>query len=127
MTANLENIHEIYNIFCQKNRVNADIINLFDQFHLSLTLRHLKMEKQQGVSASQGSQGQVPPARSELEGHEGGVGRQDKLNGSAQEALNQIKDKGCAKPYAADSRKVIALGINFSSEKGTIDEFISSN
>ena len=50
-----------------------------------------------------------------------------KLNGSAQEALNQIKDKGCAKPYAADSRKVIALGINFSSEKGTIDEFISSN
>ena len=23
--------------------------------------------------------GQVPPARSELEGHEGGVGRQDKL------------------------------------------------
>ena len=24
MTANLENIHEIYNIFCQKNRMNAD-------------------------------------------------------------------------------------------------------
>ena len=46
-----------------------------------------------------------------------------KLNGSAQEALDQIKDKGYAKPYAADSRKVIALGINFSSEKGTIDEF----
>lgn len=52
MTANLENIHEIYNIFCQKNRMNADIINLFDHFHLSQTLRHLKMEKQQGVSAS---------------------------------------------------------------------------
>ena len=51
------------------------------------------------------------------------MGRQDKLNGSAQEALDQIKDKGYAKPYAADSRKVIALGINFSSEKGTIDEF----
>ena len=32
MTANLENIHEIYNIFCQKNRMNADIINLFDRF-----------------------------------------------------------------------------------------------
>ena len=52
MTANLENIHEIYNIFCQKNRMNADIINLFDHFHLSKRLRHLKMEKQQGVSAS---------------------------------------------------------------------------
>ena len=52
MTANLENIHEIYNIFCQKNRMNADIINLFDHFHLSQRLRHLKMEKQQGVSAS---------------------------------------------------------------------------
>ena len=46
-----------------------------------------------------------------------------KLNGSAQEALDQIADKGYAKPYAADSRKVIALGINFSSEKGTIDGF----
>ena len=52
MTANLENIHEIYNIFCQKNRMNADIINFFDHFYLSQTLRHLKMEKQQGVSAS---------------------------------------------------------------------------
>ena len=52
MTANLENIHEIYNIFCQKNRMNADIINLFDHFHLSQRLRHLKMEKQQGISVS---------------------------------------------------------------------------
>lgn len=52
MKANLDNIHEIYNIFCQKNRMNADIINLFDRFRLSQTLRHLKMEKQQGVSAS---------------------------------------------------------------------------
>lgn len=32
--------------------MNADIINLFDRFHLSQTLRHLKMEKQQGISAS---------------------------------------------------------------------------
>ena len=46
-----------------------------------------------------------------------------KLNGSAEAALKQIEDKGYAKPYAADNRKVIALGINFSSEKGTIDGF----
>ena len=46
-----------------------------------------------------------------------------KLNGSAEAALNQIDEKGYAKPYAADSRKVIVLGINFSSEKGTIDGF----
>ncbi|WP_141210171.1 hypothetical protein [Prevotella sp. P3-122] len=32
--------------------MNADIINLFDHFHLSQRLRHLKMEKQQGISAS---------------------------------------------------------------------------
>ena len=31
---------------------------------------------------------------------------------------------GYAKPYAADSRKLIAIGINFSSEKGTIDGFL---
>ena len=48
-----------------------------------------------------------------------------KLNGSAEAALKQIEDKGYTKPYAADNRKVIALGINFSSEKGTIDGFLT--
>ena len=47
-----------------------------------------------------------------------------KLNGSAEAALSQIEDKGYAKPYAADSRRLIAIGINFSSEKGTIDGFL---
>ena len=47
-----------------------------------------------------------------------------KLNGSAEAALQQIEEKGYAKPYAADNRKLIALGINFSSEKGTIDGFL---
>ena len=47
-----------------------------------------------------------------------------KLNGSAEAALKQIEEKGYAKPYASDSRKLIAIGINFSSEKGTIDGFI---
>ena len=50
-----------------------------------------------------------------------------KLNGSAQAALNQIAAKGYAKPYAADNRQVTALGINFSSEKGTIDGFLVEN
>ena len=48
-----------------------------------------------------------------------------KLNGSAEAALRQIEDKGYAKPYAADNRKLIAIGINFSSEKGTIDGFLA--
>ena len=52
MAANLDNIHEIYNIFLQKNRMHADIITLFRRFQLSRTLSRLKMEKQQGVSAS---------------------------------------------------------------------------
>ena len=50
-----------------------------------------------------------------------------KLNGSADAALKQIEDKGYAKPYMADSRKVISLGINFSSEKGTIDDWQPRN
>ena len=41
------------------------------------------------------------------------------------EIIKQIDDKGYTKPYAADNRKVIALGINFSSEKGTIDGFMT--
>ena len=50
-----------------------------------------------------------------------------KLNGSAAAALKQIEDNGYAKPYMADRRKVICLGINFSSEKGTIDDWQPRN
>lgn len=38
MTANLDNIHEIYNIFCQKKRMHAYFIKLFDCFVLSQML-----------------------------------------------------------------------------------------
>ena len=41
-----------------------------------------------------------------------------------EEAVRQIKEKGYALPYAADKRRILALGINFSSEKGTIDGFL---
>ena len=50
-----------------------------------------------------------------------------KLNGSAEAALRQIEEKGYAKPYAADNRKILAIGINFSSEKGTIDGFMTKD
>ena len=46
-----------------------------------------------------------------------------KLDGSAQEALRQIEEKGYARPYAADPRKLFRIGVNFSSETGTISEF----
>ena len=46
-----------------------------------------------------------------------------KMNGSAEAALQQIEEKGYTKPYAADPRTVISLGINFSSQTGTIDGF----
>ena len=46
-----------------------------------------------------------------------------KLDGSAEQALQQIKDKGYAKPYLTDSRKLYQIGVNFSSETGTIEGF----
>ena len=46
-----------------------------------------------------------------------------KLDGSAQEALRQIEEKGYARPYATDPRKLFRIGVNFSSETGTISEF----
>ena len=46
-----------------------------------------------------------------------------KLDGSAQEALRQIEEKGYTRPYAADPRKLFRIGVNFSSETGTISEF----
>ena len=46
-----------------------------------------------------------------------------KLDGSAREALRQIEEKGYARPYAVDPRRLFRVGINFSSETGTISEF----
>lgn len=46
-----------------------------------------------------------------------------KLDGTAAEALAQINDKGYARPYAADQRKLFRIGISFSSETGTIEDF----
>ncbi len=47
-----------------------------------------------------------------------------KMDGSAQSALEQIRDRGYTKPYLADKRKVFSIGVNFSSEKGTIEEYV---
>lgn len=46
-----------------------------------------------------------------------------KLDGSAEMALQQIKDQGYAKEYHTDKRTVHLIGANFSSEEGTIDEW----
>ena len=46
-----------------------------------------------------------------------------KLDGTAQEALQQIEEKGYAREYATDSRKVYKIGASFSSETGTISDW----
>ena len=44
-----------------------------------------------------------------------------KYDGTPEEALEQIERKGYALPWAVDSRSVIEIGINYSSEKRRID------
>ncbi len=46
-----------------------------------------------------------------------------KLDGSADEALQQIEDKNYDAPFALDRRKVIKLGINFSSATRSVDGY----
>ena len=46
-----------------------------------------------------------------------------KLNATAAVALKQIEEKGYALPYAADSRKLFKVGISFSSETGTVNDY----
>ena len=46
-----------------------------------------------------------------------------KLDGTAAEALQQIEDRGYAREYATDTRKVYRIGATFSSETGTIGEW----
>ena len=47
-----------------------------------------------------------------------------KLDGSAEQALQQIEEKQYALPFAKDSRKVYTIGVNFSSETRNIDKWI---
>ncbi len=46
-----------------------------------------------------------------------------KIDQSAEEALNQIKERGYLDKYCSSGKKLIALGINFSTEKREVDEF----
>ena len=46
-----------------------------------------------------------------------------KLDGTAEEALQQIEDKGYARPFASDDRKLYKIGVSFSSETGTVDDW----
>ena len=47
-----------------------------------------------------------------------------KVDGSAQQALEQIDDKGYAIQYQTDGRKVVKAGVSFSSETKTIDNWV---
>jgi hypothetical protein len=47
-----------------------------------------------------------------------------KLDLSAQEALDQIFEKGYLQPYQSDPRQKVAIGINFSSEKREIEQYL---
>lgn len=46
-----------------------------------------------------------------------------KLDGTAEEALQQIEDKGYAREYASDMRRLYKIGASFSSETGTVEDW----
>ena len=47
-----------------------------------------------------------------------------KLNGSAEEALRQIDEKGYLIPYSLDGRRLVKVGVNFSKETRNVDRYI---
>jgi len=47
-----------------------------------------------------------------------------KLDGTAQQALDQISDKNYTLPFALDGQQIIRLGINFDKETRNIDEVL---
>ena len=44
-------------------------------------------------------------------------------DGTADEALQQIEEKGYARPFAADSRKLFRIGVSFSKENRRIEDW----
>ena len=47
-----------------------------------------------------------------------------KLDGTAEEAIKQIKEKHYALPFEADGRRLFKIGVNFSSETRNIEKWI---
>jgi len=47
-----------------------------------------------------------------------------KLNGTAEEAIRQIDEKGYLIPYKLDGRKLVKIGVEFSKEERNINRFI---
>ena len=47
-----------------------------------------------------------------------------KLDGTAEEALQQIDDKGYAIQYEAGDKRVVKIGVNFEKDKRTIERWI---
>lgn len=47
-----------------------------------------------------------------------------KFESSAEDALKQIEDRQYAAPFAADSRELILIGVNFSAQTRNIDRWI---
>ena len=47
-----------------------------------------------------------------------------KLNGTAEEALQQIDDKGYLIPYQADGRELIKIGVEFSATERNMSRWL---
>ena len=47
-----------------------------------------------------------------------------KLNGTAEEALLQMNEQGYAKPFMADLRKVLKVGVEFSAETRNVKRWL---
>lgn len=85
-------------------------------FYLVFTLLGQKVETE--VRSANGRADAVVKTRSHIYVFE------FKLNGNAQQALNQIDEKGYLIPYTADGRILTKIGVDFSAEKRNINEFL---
>lgn len=47
-----------------------------------------------------------------------------KINGTAQDGLDQIDQKGYAQRYATDGRRIVKVGMGFSVEKRAMTEYV---
>ncbi len=47
-----------------------------------------------------------------------------KLNGTAEDALKQIDEKGYLIPYTLDGKRLVKVGVDFSKEKRNVDRFV---
>ncbi len=115
---NLEKVRDVFNIllYSLPYQLHQQAENFYHAI-VHLFFKYMGLDVQSEVSTARGRADAIVEFDDKVYCFE------FKLDRSAREALEQLKSRGYADKYRNTGRKIILIGVNFSSEKREVDEF----